>query len=752
MTRLITASVVAATMWFLLAAPPVLAQAPDCGEYLGLVCQGYFTDEPDLVADDARIEDSIARLVAEHGNEIAVVIASDTRGFDPSQFAGDLAISWGVGNNDTNDGILVLVAVEERRTEVSTQEDISIDGAALNDAAASFFGAGDFEGGVLAIIGVLDQMLTGTFSQPESGSTSDGVSGTLLLAGVGVVAALGIGGGAVASRRRRIRSIESKRKRSIDLLVRRLDVTGGELPTTATYASSHDSEAETPDTTQPSGPVLDALISITNAQSPESADAVRALAFVGAITIVDGSRLESETRVPLRLKVSSERELLETGLQDAIRDAAAVQPADEQHFEVAMMDLETLVAALRPHRVADATERAADVMLGSMISTPAGDVILEHLGSLIGRAYPVLDRDAPLAESVSQVSAAYATASDKVQRVKTIQRRLSVTSTRDVVAVALADVGDDPDRLLAEFEKLRTKVALHGTMLSQDGLSIAAVSALLTLNNSTRDVERFVEGYETLRRDLEPADALEGALAGLFSVTELASARETSDELGIPVSLAVALSERSANGEAAYVSILDEVLSLADGADARVIAAILAISLEPALALDRWSEVRAALSALGLSGPYADIAAAFGASDPRGPRVFALAYAAQRSALEDEGLSNLTRYAPELAHAGTSNQTDTWTGQTLSTSPRDFDPFTFFYLHWAASGGTSGGRGWEALHTSESWKDGGSNWWGGGGGFASSGGGSWTGGSGSSGSFGGFGGGGGFSSGGGGSW
>ncbi len=276
------------------------------------------------------------------------------------------------------------------------------------------------------------------------------------------------------------------------------------------------------------------------------------------------------------------------------------------------------------------------------------------------------------------------------------------------------------------------------------------------MNNSANDMRGFIDAYEALRDANPPVVALEAAAAGLFTQAQLDQAEAAADDLGLPIAVAVALARRRDDGAAVYRRLLDAVAAEAAGPDARVIAGVLAISLEPSLAIERWRETRVALAALGLSGAYADVAAAFGASDPRGPRAFALAYAAQRSAMEDAGLDDLTRYAPELAHAGTSDRTDSWTGRPLGSSPTDFDPFTFFYLHWAAAGGHHGDRGWSTLYTSPSWRDGGSTWWGGGTGFGSSGGSSWESnwgaGSGGFGGFGGFGGGGGFSGGGGGSW
>ena len=131
--------------------------------------------------------------------------------------------------------------------------------------------------------------------------------------------------------------------------------------------------------------------------------------------------------------------------------------------------------------------------------------------------------------------------------------------------------------------------------------------------------------------------------------------REQSKRLGLPVAITAALLERRTDGVVVYRGLLDDLAEAGVTGDARrTIAGILAVSLEPAQALRRWSEAKGELIALGLEGSYADIAAAFGASDPRGPRQFALAYAAQRQALARSSIDDADRFAPELAHDGTS--------------------------------------------------------------------------------------------------
>ncbi|NIR59736.1 MAG: hypothetical protein GWO02_09535, partial [Gammaproteobacteria bacterium] len=178
------------------------------------------------------------------------------------------------------------------------------------------------------------------------------------------------------------------------------------------------------------------------------------------------------------------------------------------------------------------------------------------------------------------------------------------------------------------------------------------------------------------------------------------------------MAITAALLRRRDDGPVVYRALADELAGHGvKGETRRTIAGILAISLEPALATRRWLEARAALTALGLEGSYADVAAAFGASDPRGPRVFALAYAAQRQSLARSTIDDADRFAPELAHEGTSRQTDTWTGEQLPRGLHTFDPFTLLFYHWVITRGHHGSYGWEPIYRDRSWSQDRGSWW-----------------------------------------
>ena len=735
---------------------PAAAQVVECGTYRGLVCEGLFTDEPDVVGDPDRIAAAIERVTAAHGNPLAVVIASSTRGEAPEEFAANLANAWGVGDPREQNGIVVLVAIDERRTEVVTQEGVDLPGRAIANSGRSFFGAGDFEAGVLAIIGAIDQVLSGdslpdALDGPDEGSSLP--AGWIVLGVFMVPAAIFGVGSVVVARRARAASVRAGRNRRIDALLLGLEPGGDDLALARHHAIGFTSEG-----TVATSVAIQALFDIrAHRATATDTDGLTALAALNAITVVDVDSLRDATRVPMDLRASGERPILESGLDGSVAHAMAIDPRNGEAFEVAFEEVREVVQALRPHRVGAARRRAADALIDGLATTPIGAVTVEPLGHLLMSSAPVLDPGQDIRATVDDVAAANALASAKTERVVMIRSSLDDSPTRDIASIALADLSDSPEESLERFSSTLSHLERVGGPLVEDGLSLPAVAALLLINNSAGAIDTFVSAYADLSEVADPAIALEAAMAGLSNDAELRSVREVADGLGIPIAVAVALRQRRDDGSQVYQRLLDEISRHADAADVRVIAGVLAVSLEPAVAMTRWIESRTALASLGLVGSYADVAAAFGASDPRGPRAFALAYAAQRSALEHAQLGDLTRYAPELAHAGTSRQRDSWTGRPLSTSPIDFDPFTFLFLHWAALGGTGGGPGWDGLYRSGSWNDGGSGWWDGGGGFGSAGGGSWDAGTwgasgGSIGGFGGFSGGGGFSGSGGGGW
>lgn len=744
--------ILALAVLVLIVAAPARAQDATCPPFDGIVCDGWVTDAAGVLGDDTILEQVAGNLVVEHGHEIAVVVVATTRGIDPADYAADLGNAWGVGDPQANDGIVVLVALAERRTEIQTGPGLPL-GDLSDEASAGnpYFANGDFSGGVGAILTALDARLGGGSPSDDTGGGAGAVES---LARIVFAAGLIGAGGMVATSSRRSwkRKISRARGSKVDDVLSRLEVSGDELPRMADYAIAAPSTPADTTTTR----AVAVLRDLTLHHRATDEEALRALWRWSAIDVVERDRLVADAAEPLELKVSQEREMLEESVEAASRSATDVGPRDTTAFEVRLGELASLVDALRPHRIAETRRRTAEQLADRLTDTPIGAVAVTDLGSRLRTAAPALVGDAPLTESIAELDGAFHAAEDKTDRLHALYKRLPDSTARPAVAAALADLDDDVELAATRYEALRDDLTTEGDALVRDGLDVDAVAALLLMNRDEDHVEEFMRTYRNRRNaGATASEAVEYALAGLRDPDEIRRVQAKAKELGLPVSITVALLRRRDDGVEVYQGIREELTGHGlEGATRKVVAGILAVSLEPGRAVERWREALAALEALGLEGSYAEIAAAFGASDARGPRAFALSYAAQRQSLARSTIADADRFAPELAHEGTSRQKDSWSGDPIPADYGAFDPFTLFYHHWVITRGAAGSMGWEPVYKDASWRDDRNSWFGGfggGGGFGSgsSGGSSW-GSSGGGFDFGGFSGGGGFGGGGGG--
>ena len=362
--------------------------------------------------------------------------------------------------------------------------------------------------------------------------------------------------------------------------------------------------------------------------------ALTSLWSLGVLDVIDRERLVRETREPLELRASEERPILENAVQEAADEALAVDLKDNETFNSKRRALERLISSLRPHRVAAARRRTGDALIAELTPSPIGDVVPTSLGAAIAEAAAAFDRAAPLSESVAEYRAASSEADVKTHRLEQLYEQLPESTARPAIAAALADLDDDTARAVDRYEEVRTALGAEAAGLTADGLDPAAIAALLLMNRNEDNTTEFLDAYQLHRdRGFDPAEAVEFALAGLMTEGEVGRVRAVTRRLGLPISITAGLLNRRDDGPEVYEQLRDELATYTTSDSARTIAGVLAMSLEPSQAMRRWLEARDALHELGLVGSYADVAAAFGASDPRGPRRFALAYAAQRRAL-----------------------------------------------------------------------------------------------------------------------
>ena len=63
----------------------------------------------------AILEEKLVALDDSTSNQIAVVILKTLEGYEVQEYANKLFRSWGIGNKKTNNGVLILASIEDRK-------------------------------------------------------------------------------------------------------------------------------------------------------------------------------------------------------------------------------------------------------------------------------------------------------------------------------------------------------------------------------------------------------------------------------------------------------------------------------------------------------------------------------------------------------------------------------------------------------------------------------------------------------------
>lgn len=171
---------------------------------------GWVSDTANVIspADERALNERIDRLQTDRGAEIAVVtvdaVGSDTT---PKQFATELFNAWGIGSDERDDGLLVLLVVGQRRLEMETGyglEGALPDGwlgAMQADHMVPRFKVGDYGGGLVAGVEAVDLRLRGEAlpaatgggtraSLPAVGGLIAAIAGIWVLVGLAVTGVL----------------------------------------------------------------------------------------------------------------------------------------------------------------------------------------------------------------------------------------------------------------------------------------------------------------------------------------------------------------------------------------------------------------------------------------------------------------------------------------------------------------------------------------------------------------------------------
>lgn len=130
---------------------------------------GYVNDFADILSDDTelRLEAELAQYEASTTIEIAVATVNSLDGDDVAVYANELFREWGVGQAETDNGLLVLVAPNERQMRIEVGyglegavPDITA-GQIVDDVMTPQFKLGNYNAGVLEGVETLQRVAEG---------------------------------------------------------------------------------------------------------------------------------------------------------------------------------------------------------------------------------------------------------------------------------------------------------------------------------------------------------------------------------------------------------------------------------------------------------------------------------------------------------------------------------------------------------------------------------------------------------------
>lgn len=144
--------------------------------------EGYVNDHANLLSDTekAGLEALLRRFEAETTDQVVLLIIPSLEGDSLEDFSMRVAESWQVGQKGKDNGVIFLVAVEDRKARIEVGYGLE---GALTDAQSGrilrnlvfpAFRQGDYYGGIQAgLVGILSQIRGEFTAEPTRGKAAD---------------------------------------------------------------------------------------------------------------------------------------------------------------------------------------------------------------------------------------------------------------------------------------------------------------------------------------------------------------------------------------------------------------------------------------------------------------------------------------------------------------------------------------------------------------------------------------------------
>lgn len=128
---------------------------------------------------ESQLESKLIQYNDSTSSQIAVVTVKSTGNFEISDYAYKLGRKWGVGQEDKDNGIVILVAVDDRAVYIATGYGVEgyltdiATGRIINDVMLPQFRTGDYYGGIDAASDEIFKYMTGAYEGMPMGSGNE---------------------------------------------------------------------------------------------------------------------------------------------------------------------------------------------------------------------------------------------------------------------------------------------------------------------------------------------------------------------------------------------------------------------------------------------------------------------------------------------------------------------------------------------------------------------------------------------------
>jgi uncharacterized protein len=129
---------------------------------------GRVVDAANIIspATEAALDQKLAALETQSQRQLVVATIPDLGGNDIADYSYRLGRAWGIGNKDRNDGVLLVVAPNERRVNIAVGYGLepvltdALSATIIRNTITPRFRAGDYDGGITAGVDAIAHQIT----------------------------------------------------------------------------------------------------------------------------------------------------------------------------------------------------------------------------------------------------------------------------------------------------------------------------------------------------------------------------------------------------------------------------------------------------------------------------------------------------------------------------------------------------------------------------------------------------------------